>query len=51
MLRKRAARFVTSNYNYIIISCKSGVKQGDNCSPTLFSVFVDDLVKETNALG
>ena len=32
-------------------SCKSGVKQGDKCAPTLFSVFVDDLVKEINALG
>ena len=32
-------------------SCKSGVKQGDNCSPTLFSIFIDDLVKEIKALG
>ena len=37
----------TSNW----FSCKSGVKQGDNCSPTLFSIFVDDLVKEINELG
>ena len=31
--------------------CKSGVKHGDNCSPTLFSIFIDDLVKELNNLG
>ena len=31
--------------------CKSGVKQGDNCSPTFFSIFVNDLVKEINNLG
>ena len=32
-------------------SCKSSVKQGDNCSPTLFSIFIDDLVREINDLG
>ena len=27
------------------------MKQGDNCAPTLFSIFFDDIVKEINALG
>ena len=31
--------------------CHSGVKRGDNCSPTLFSIFVDDFVREINDLG
>ena len=32
-------------------NCNAGVKQGDNCAPTLFSIFFDDIVKEINALG
>ena len=28
--------------------CETGVKQGDNLSPTLFAVFINDLVKELN---
>ena len=30
-------------------SCKSGVKQGDNYSLTLFSILIDDLVQEINS--
>ena len=32
-------------------NCNAWVKQGDSCSPTLFSIFVHDLVKEINAIG
>lgn len=28
--------------------CKTGVKQGDNLSPTLFFIFIYDLVQEIN---
>ena len=30
--------------------CTNGVKQGDNLSTTLFSVFVNDLISEINAI-
>ena len=33
------------------IDCISGVRQDDNCSPTLFSIFIDDLVREINTLN
>ena len=29
------------------IDCRSGERQGDNCSPTLFSIFIDDLVRNS----
>ena len=38
-------------YERIDFSANRAGKQGDNCSPTLFSIFIDDLVKEINSLG
>ena len=32
-------------------SVEAGVRQGDNLAPTLFAVFVDDLVTEINRIG
>jgi len=31
--------------------CRTGFKQEDNVSPTLFSIFINDLVKEINDLN
>ena len=31
--------------------CKSGVRQGDCLSPTIFSLFINDLVSEIKGLG
>ena len=35
--------------NYFDVQC--GVKQGDIISPTIFSLYVNDLVKELNSLN
>ncbi|KAK3092919.1 hypothetical protein FSP39_008861 [Pinctada imbricata] len=32
-------------------SCRSGVKQGDNLSPTIFSLFINDLAMQIKALN
>ena len=50
-MQKRRHVYGINNTRTDWFFCKSGVKQGDNCSLTLFSIFVDDLVKELNNLG
>ena len=45
------ARVILNNISTNWFSCSSGVKQGDTISPTLFSVFVNDLIEELNSSG
>ena len=45
------ARVILNNVSTNWFSCSSGVKQGDTISPTLFSVFVNDLIEELNSSG
>ena len=47
----RARVFLSSDHSTDWFDCPSGVKQGDNVSPTLFSIFINDLVKGINELG
>ena len=39
------------NLVYELFSCKTGDTQGDNLSPTLFSIFINDLVQDINNLN
>ena len=42
---------VNDKYMYIDwFPCKKGVKQGDSISPTMFAIFINDLVTEINSL-
>ena len=45
------ARVFLNEYSTNWFNCPSGVKQGDNVSPTLFSIFINDLVVGINELG
>ena len=41
-----SARVLLNEYSTDYFDCPLGVKQGDTISPTLFSIFVNDLAKE-----
>lgn len=51
IIRLKNISYVRINCNLTNwFECKTGVKQGHNLSPTLFSIFVNDLVHEINNL-
>ena len=41
-----SARVILNDYSTDYFDCPLGVKQGDTISPTLFSIFINDLAKE-----
>ena len=44
--RSPSARVILNDYTTNYFDCPLGVKQGDTISPTLFSIFINDLAKE-----
>ena len=44
--RSPSARVILNDYSTDYFDCPLGVKQGDTISPTLFSIFINDLAKE-----
>ena len=45
------SRVILNNYTTEWFNCPVGVKQGDIMSPTLFAIFIDDLVTELKESG
>ena len=46
MYNNPKSRILLNEYETNYFDCKMGVKQGDSISPTLFSIFINDLAKE-----
>ena len=46
MYNNPKSRILLNEYETNYFDCKMGVKQGDSISPTLFSIFKNDLAKE-----
>ena len=51
MYEKTIATIKINNKTTKWFDCRSGVAQGNNLSPTIFSAFINDIVKDINDLG
>ena len=49
MYKSPRARVILNEFSTEYFDCPLGVKQGDTISPTLFSIFINDLAAEIKA--